>query len=158
MCSIEIANQANHSKEYAVTTHRNVWYFYRYHPMLSNGTRGLALPAYFELLPWGTFPVFTQRASCHFITRRFTYFYRTRTSGGFPRIFPDSHVTSICVYRTSALGKLSPTISRPVSLPHDRSLGPSPINITRSRLAPSPLHPTQRPFPLFPRNALPPHP
>src|SRR6218665_2365967 len=30
--------------------------FYRYHPMLSNGTRGLALPAYFELLPWGTFP------------------------------------------------------------------------------------------------------
>src|SRR6218665_3834445 len=47
--------------------YRNVWYFYRYHPMLSNGTRGLALPAYFELLPWGTFPVFTQRASCHFI-------------------------------------------------------------------------------------------
>src|SRR6218665_1711433 len=43
--------------------------------MLSNGTRGLALPAYFELLPWGTFPVFTQRASCHFITRRFTYFF-----------------------------------------------------------------------------------
>src|SRR6218665_3697171 len=55
--------------------------------MLSNGTRGLALPAYFELLPWGTFPVFTQRASCHFITRRFTYFYPTRTSGGFPRIY-----------------------------------------------------------------------
>src|SRR6218665_2865933 len=51
--------------------------------------RGLALPAYFELLPWGTFPVFTQRASCHFITRRFTYFYRNRTSGGFPRIYTD---------------------------------------------------------------------
>src|SRR6218665_115831 len=106
MCSIEIANQTIHQKtcillcmevydyyfhrkEYAVTTHRNVWYFYRYHPMLSNGTRGLALPAYFELLPWGTFPVFTQRASCHFITRRFTCFYRTRTSGGFPRIYTD---------------------------------------------------------------------
>src|SRR6218665_2042771 len=87
MCSIEIANQANHWKEYAVTTHRNVWYLYRYHQMLSNGTRGLVLPAYFELIPWGTFPVFTQRASCHFITRRFTYFYRTRTSGGFPRIY-----------------------------------------------------------------------
>ena len=45
--------------------------------MLANGTRGLALPAYFELLPWGTFPVglFTQRTSCHFITRRFTYMY-----------------------------------------------------------------------------------
>src|SRR6218665_3948269 len=43
--------------------------------MLSNGTRGLALPAYFELLPWGTFPVFTQRTSWHFITRRFTYFF-----------------------------------------------------------------------------------
>src|SRR6218665_120447 len=40
--------------------------------MLSNGTRGLALPAYFERLPWETFPVFTQRTSCHFITRRFT--------------------------------------------------------------------------------------
>src|SRR6218665_2937128 len=106
MCSIEIANQTIHQKtcilqcmevhdyyfhrkEYAVTTHRNVWYFYRYHPMLSNGTRGLPLPSYFELLPWGTFPVFTQRASCHFITRRFTYFYRTRTSGGFPRIYTD---------------------------------------------------------------------
>src|SRR6218665_1066170 len=91
MCSIEIANQTIHQKtcillcmevydyyfhckEYAVITHHNVWYFYRYHPMLSNGTRGLALPAYFELLPWGTFPVFTQRTSCHFGTRRFTYF------------------------------------------------------------------------------------
>src|SRR6218665_1412754 len=101
MCSIEIANQTIHQKtcillcmevydyyfhckEYAVTTHRNVWYFYRYHPMSSNGIRGLALPAYFELLPWGTFPVFTQRASCHFITRRFTYFYRTRSGELFP--------------------------------------------------------------------------
>src|SRR6218665_4091159 len=64
MCN-KIANQANHRKEYAVTTHCNVWYFYRYHPMLSNGTRELALPAYFELLPWGTFPVFTQRNTCH---------------------------------------------------------------------------------------------
>src|SRR6218665_3005243 len=72
MCSIEIANQANHRKEYAITTHRNVWYFYRYHPMSSNGTHGLVLPSYFELLPWGTFLVFTQRASCHSITRRFT--------------------------------------------------------------------------------------
>src|SRR6218665_378046 len=42
--------------------------------MLSNGTRGVGFPAYFELLPWETFPVFTQRTSCHFITRRFTYF------------------------------------------------------------------------------------
>src|SRR6218665_236174 len=84
MCSIEIANQANHSKEYAVTTHRNVWYLYRYHPMLSNGTRGLALPAYFESFPWGTFPVLTQRTSCHFITRRFTYFYRTGSGELFP--------------------------------------------------------------------------
>src|SRR6218665_1795900 len=48
-----------------------------------------ALPAYFEQLPWGTFPVFTQRTSCHFITRRFTYFYRTRTSGRFPSIYTD---------------------------------------------------------------------
>src|SRR6218665_2492985 len=196
--------------------------------MLSNGTRGLAFSAYFELLLWGTFPVFTQRTSCHFITRRFTYFYRTRTSGGFPRIytdlsycqhspflklalsgeflpafvkargtqrnsdlrvisalsilgnfpvyqlahrikrgprlprdlclspghfsvpvsapvlakgtngspfspcFPDSHVTGICVYRTYGTGETFPEISSPVSLPHDRSLGLSPINITRS--------------------------
>src|SRR6218665_3384807 len=61
MCSIEIANQTIHQKtcilqcmevhdyyfhrkEYAVTTHRNVWYFYRYHPMLSNGTAGWPCP------------------------------------------------------------------------------------------------------------------
>src|SRR6218665_3421314 len=43
--------------------------------MLSNGTHGLVLHAYFELLSWGTIPVFTQRTSCHFITRRFTYFF-----------------------------------------------------------------------------------
>src|SRR6218665_3302763 len=43
---------------------------------------------------------------------------------------------SACIQRT-ALGKLSPKISRPVSLPHDRSLGLSLINITRSGLGPS---------------------
>src|SRR6218665_2040578 len=224
--------------------------------MLSNGTHGLVLPAYFELLSWGTFPVFTQRTSCHFITRRFTYFFiepepaedfrvfthtcriintrrfrgissrmcyrtghaaesrssrnsshfklsvtfpvselalRIKRGRGRPRdlfictgilisrsldlcqgftgelsphslgtsvsepiqrghifpVFPDSHVTSICVYRTSALGKLSPTISRPVSLAHDRSLGLSPITITRPGLGLSRGPPQGGPFPPF---------
>src|SRR6218665_3532467 len=73
MCSIEIANQTIHQKtcillcmevhdyyfhrkEYAVTTHRNVWYFYRYHPLLSNGTRGVGLARIFRTVTMGNFP------------------------------------------------------------------------------------------------------
>src|SRR6218665_550344 len=117
--------------------------------MLSNRTHGLVLPAYFELLPWGTFPVFTQRTSCHFVTRRFTYFYRTRTSGGFPRIYT---VLSYCQH--SFPGNFFPNLlARPVSLPHDRSLGPSPINITRSGLGPSRVDGREGPSLLYPRKA-----
>ena len=43
----------------------------------------------FRTVTMGNFPLSTQRTSCHFITRCFTYFYRTRTSGGFPRIYTD---------------------------------------------------------------------
>src|SRR6218665_835495 len=49
----------------------------------------VGLARIFRTVTMGNFPVFTQRASCHFITRRFTYLYRTRTSGGFPRIYTD---------------------------------------------------------------------
>src|SRR6218665_466283 len=79
--------------------------------MLSNGTRGLALPAYFEVFPWGTFLVFTQRASCHFITRRFTYFYRTRTSGGFPRIYTDLFSLYTRRFSDSLSGEFLPAIA-----------------------------------------------
>ena len=56
---------------------------------------------------------------------------RTNWDHYLPRVFRTLTLpVSVYIERTP-LGKLSPKISRPVSLPHDRSLGLSPINITR---------------------------
>src|SRR6218665_1199957 len=56
------------------------------------------------------FPVSTRRTSCHFITRRFTYFYRTRTNGGFPRIYTDlSYGLHSAFLRLALSGKFLPT-------------------------------------------------
>src|SRR6218665_274729 len=40
-------------------------------PMFSSGTSEL-LSRIYRVVTMGTFPVFTQRSNCHFITRRFT--------------------------------------------------------------------------------------
>src|SRR6218665_4055465 len=75
-----------------------------------------------------------------------------------PRVFRTLTSPVSAYIERTALGKLSPKISRPVSLPHDRSLGPSPINITRSGLGPSRVDGREGPSLLYPRKAAPPRP
>src|SRR6218665_1594002 len=55
----------------------------------------------------------------------------------------------------TALGKLSSKVSRHVSLPHDRSLGLSPINITRLGSDCLAVDGREGPSPLYPRKAAP---
>src|SRR6218665_239240 len=110
--------------------------------MLSNGTRRLVLPAYFELLPWGTFPVFTQRSSCHFTTRRFTdlrisrhhsvspvYFKLTILGNSpFSRFLRLSHVirTQLVGLSGSSAISRSPALSRSIDFSVSRSPGNIP--------------------------------
>src|SRR6218665_248935 len=105
---------------------------------------GLLISRYLDLQ--GTSPVFVSAP-----------LLANRTNGDhhLPRVFRTLTLpVSVYIERT-VLGKLSPKISRPVSLPHDQSLGLSPINITRlgSGRIPSLLYPPKS-APARPRERL----
>ena len=94
--------------------------------MSSNGTRGLAFPAHFELLPWGTFPVSTQRTSCHFMTRRFTDLRISKHHRVSPVYFELTILGNFSVYQ------LAYRIKRDRSLPRYLCLSPGHFSVSVS--------------------------
>src|SRR6218665_2580836 len=105
---------------------------------------GLLIPRYLDLQ--GTSSVFV---SAPLLANR------TNWDHHLPRVFWTLTLpVSVYIERTP-LGKLSPKISRPVSLPHDRSLGLSPINITRLGSGRIAVDGREGPSLLYPRYAAP---